>query len=130
MVGRAKSQSKFQKWRTITCTTRSMTDNVTFPDWLPPYLERSEILGKLANWLKEGKSDEDIARMWNSTAEKVHDLRTHWSMIRDGECPHCGDKRYDWDKKECPNRRCITNWYIPPHWREGGKKKGKKGKKK
>ena len=52
-----------------------MTDNVSFPDWLPPYLERSELLRKLADWLKAGKSDYDIARMLGiQPQEKIHDL--------------------------------------------------------
>jgi len=99
-----------------------VTDNnnpiIEFPEWLwepmadgQSYLERSGLLNKLVEYLQAGKSDEDIARTFGSTEDKVHAWRTNWYLYRTNECPNCGERDYEPDPGwVCPNRRCISNW--------------------
>lgn len=101
-----------------------MTDNdnpiIEFPKWLweknsadgKSYLERLDLLRRLVEYLQEGKSDEDIARIYNSTEDRIHSLRTQWYLYRANECPNCGERAFN-PEEPCPNRRCITNWPRP-----------------
>ena len=81
--------------------------NITYPKWLQPYLERSEILRALVQKCEAGDTDAKIARGWDAPEEDIYGLRRHWSIFRDDECPVCGSKEYDGET--CENEHCISN---------------------
>jgi hypothetical protein len=85
---------------------------ITIPDWLPEYLERSELLRTLVDKLLAGQSDQSIAKYFEVPAEVIMLARKKWRLFRvdDGECPHCGEPGF---KETCHSQRCISNWVLP-----------------
>lgn len=88
-----------------------MATEFSTPDWLPEYLEHSEILTNLVARLKQGKTDEEIAKQFGVSEERIYNERCRWHLFRCGECPTCGCKEYKDNK--CPSSRCLTNWILP-----------------
>ena len=88
---------------------------MTIPDWIYDYLT-TEVLIKLVEWLREGRSDAWIANYWNSSPEIIRRMRLRWHIFRaeDGECPDCGEQL---NTEVCNNGRCIRNWC----WETNGK---------
>jgi hypothetical protein len=78
------------------------------PNWLASYIDNSQILQTLVQWLQNGLSDIEIGRRWQCSAHHIHQLRCRWRLFRSSECPHCGSK--DYLENICPERRCISNW--------------------
>ena len=78
---------------------------------LDAYLKNNEILRTLVEKFQAGKTDAEIAKAWDTTAENIAGERRRWGLYRNNECPKCGSDRYD--GKVCSNDRCITNWIMP-----------------
>lgn len=82
---------------------------MNLPQWLGPYLERDSILREIARMFTDGNTDAEIARRFGQPEYRIQSERVKWGMIRETECPDCGNADY---RGECGNKRCRSNWVL------------------